>query len=204
MAVTFCCTRARVSSGCAARCKYVNRIWPGRSQPTSSPMGSLTLTIMSACWKTSRASSTSRAPAAAYCSSEMPLPTPAPRCTTTVCPARVSSSTPAGVMATRFSPGLISFGTPMIMTLAPRSSPPLYFAHFIHLQQVGGARLARAHAGRDDDAVAGLDVGPPPHHVESHVQHLVDLPRHRHDDRLHAPHHHQPPRHFRHRRQRDD
>ena len=43
------------------------------------------------------------------------LPTPAADWMRTRCPARVSSSTPAGVMATRYSSGLISFGTPTIM-----------------------------------------------------------------------------------------
>src|ERR1051326_6454161 len=47
----------------------------------------------------------------------MPDPTPAPRWISTVWPLRLSCSTPAGVMATRYSSGLISFGTPMIIRL---------------------------------------------------------------------------------------
>src|SRR6185437_9291912 len=45
----------------------------------------------------------------------MPLPAPAPLWMSTACPARVSSSTPAGTIATRYSSDLISLGTPTIM-----------------------------------------------------------------------------------------
>src|SRR4051794_2162333 len=42
----------------------------------------------------------------------MPLPCPAPAWMSTLWPARVSSSTPTGIIATRYSSALISFGTP--------------------------------------------------------------------------------------------
>src|SRR4051794_4015349 len=42
----------------------------------------------------------------------MPLPWPAPDWINTLCPSRVSSSTPTGIMATRYSSVLISLGTP--------------------------------------------------------------------------------------------
>src|SRR5690606_13545721 len=76
----------RVSSGTAARCKYVNKICPGRSHCASWGSGSFTLTTMSARSYTDRPSSASAAPAAAYSSSAMPLPAPAPRCTSTEWP----------------------------------------------------------------------------------------------------------------------
>src|SRR5690348_3164124 len=53
----------------------------------------------------------------------MPLPCPAPVWISTRCLARVSSSTPTGMRATRYSSVLISLGTPTIMT-APRPGEP--------------------------------------------------------------------------------
>src|SRR5215831_592575 len=49
----------------------------------------------------------------------MPLPCPAPAWTTTLWPARVSSSTPTGSRATRYSSVLISLGTPTIIASPP-------------------------------------------------------------------------------------
>src|SRR5262249_20515544 len=43
----------------------------------------------------------------------MPLPCPAPAWISTLCPARVNSSAPTGIMATRYSSVLISLGTPI-------------------------------------------------------------------------------------------
>src|SRR4051794_29931632 len=51
----------------------------------------------------------------------MALPSPAPRCRNTSWPRSVSSRTPAGVSATRYSSGLISVGTPTFT----RAPPPL-------------------------------------------------------------------------------
>src|SRR6186713_1343277 len=48
----------------------------------------------------------------------MPLPTPAPVSTSTSWPLRVSSRTPAGVMATRYSRVFVSLGTPTFMRKA--------------------------------------------------------------------------------------
>src|SRR5437762_5885633 len=45
----------------------------------------------------------------------MPLPCPALLWIRTRCPARVNSSTPTGIIATRYSSVLISLGTPTIM-----------------------------------------------------------------------------------------
>src|SRR5262249_25366238 len=52
-----------------------------------------------------------------YCWSLMPLPWPAPAWRRTLCPARVSSSTPTGIRATRDSCVLISLGTPITYLL---------------------------------------------------------------------------------------
>ena len=54
------------------------------------------------------------APVRAKSASGMDEPSPAPFWTHTVCPAEVSSRTPAGVMATRHSSAFTSLGTPMI------------------------------------------------------------------------------------------
>ncbi len=93
----------------------MNTVCPARMCGHSSGSGSLTLTIISARFHTSAVDATISAPLAAYISSVIPLPTPAPDSTSTLCPARVNSSTPLGVMATRYSSDLISFGTPTIM-----------------------------------------------------------------------------------------
>ena len=45
----------------------------------------------------------------------MALPRPAPACTSTSWPCPRNAATPAGVIATRFSSGLISVGMPMRM-----------------------------------------------------------------------------------------
>src|SRR5581483_1592465 len=88
--------------------------------------GSLTLTIRSAPAQTSAVEPTISDPWAEYISSVMPLPPPAAASTSTLCPARVNSSTPLGVMATRYSSDLISLGTPTIMgNLGPWARCPL-------------------------------------------------------------------------------
>src|SRR5581483_54647 len=82
----------------------------------SSGNGSLTFTTMSDRVQIAVPSLTISAPCWAYCSSLMPDPDPAPVSISTACPPRVSSSTPTGVMATRYSSVLTSLGTPTIMS----------------------------------------------------------------------------------------
>src|SRR5579864_748564 len=50
----------------------------------------------------------------------MPLPTPAPCCTSTSCRADASACTAAGIIPTRYSLSLTSFGTPIRTLFAPR------------------------------------------------------------------------------------
>src|SRR5262245_10985106 len=50
----------------------------------------------------------------------MPLPRPAPSCTSTWWPASTSVLTPAGTMLTRYSLSLISFGTPICIVPPPK------------------------------------------------------------------------------------
>ena len=94
-------------------------VWPLRMRPYSASMGSLTLSSRSASAHTSSAVSTICAPAALKSLSEIAEPSPAPAWMSTSWPRRVSSATPAGVMATRYSLFLISVGIPTRMT-APR------------------------------------------------------------------------------------
>src|SRR6202140_3021856 len=70
---------------------------------------------MSATDHTSVAAPPIEAPVAVNPSSVIDDPMPAPCSTNTVWPAVVSSRTPAGVMATRYSSSLTSLGTPTIM-----------------------------------------------------------------------------------------
>src|SRR5690242_9167022 len=49
----------------------------------------------------------------------MPLPTPAPCCTSTSCRADDRACTAAGIMPTRYSLSLTSFGTPIRTLFAP-------------------------------------------------------------------------------------
>src|SRR5580698_10409026 len=60
------------------------------------------------------AAETITAPCATYSASARPLPSPASRSTSTRCPRDTRLRTPAGVMPTRYSRVLISFGTPTI------------------------------------------------------------------------------------------
>src|SRR4051794_7548531 len=111
---------AAASSGAAGRCRYVNSVWPGRSSATSAGCGSLTFRTSSAASQTSSARGRIRAPCAWYWASSIALPSPAPACTSTSWPCAVSSRTPAGVIATRNSSGLISVGTPTLIATPPR------------------------------------------------------------------------------------
>ena len=105
----------------------MKRICPRRNRGYSSSIGSLTLRIRSAVAQTSPTGA-SCAPTLVYSSSRKPLPTPASCSTTTRWPASTSACTPAGVAATRCSPGLISRGTPMTMS-ALLHGPFLVVAH---------------------------------------------------------------------------
>src|SRR5437588_778526 len=69
--------------------------------------------------------STSSAPTALSSPSSMADPSPAPRSTTTRWPWVTSSRTPSGVRATRFSPALVSAGTPTITCRPARSGERL-------------------------------------------------------------------------------
>jgi len=81
----------------------------------SCSIGSLTLSSSSASAHTLSAVVTISAPAALKSLSEMAEPSPAPAWMITSWPRRVSSATPAGVMATRNSLFLTSVGTPTSM-----------------------------------------------------------------------------------------
>src|SRR5215210_467218 len=116
-------TSARVSGSSAAMCRYVNSTSPSRRREYSGSIGSLTLSSSSDASQTS-STETTRAPAATYESSENELPTPALRSTVTSCPRCTSSRAPAGVSATRYSSGLISFATPIFTGGATLSSAP--------------------------------------------------------------------------------
>ena len=100
------------------------RTAPLRSRAASSAVGFCTLTTTSA----SQAVSASVAPASSYAASSNDAALPAPRSTTTSCPASTSLATTSGTSATRRSPGAVSFGTPI---LTRRNS-----------MQSGGARRA--------------------------------------------------------------
>src|SRR5438445_6349625 len=129
----------------------------------SSPgWGSFTLTTSGA----AQASScpTISAPAALSSESSMAEPSPPPRSTSTRWPWATSSRTPSGVRAARFSPGLVSAGTPTI-TAGPRS----------RAQRLPGQ-------AQPDDRLGVHDVAPP-----HQLGHLVQPhPHHAHVPPLHA------------------
>src|SRR5205814_3067174 len=87
----------------------------------SDGIGSFTLSTSSALAHSASAA-VSVAPTVAYSSSRIPLPAPAPASTSTVWPRSTSARTPAGVSATRCSPGLISLGAPTITRLSYRTT----------------------------------------------------------------------------------
>ena len=121
--------RNRVSFSSAARCRNVNSTWSARNRSYSSGWGSLTFTMSSAWANTASASGRISPPTAAYCSSAIAEPSPAPVSTTTRCPAWISSRAPSGVAATRYSWFLTSFGIPTITGRPPgppgrRRAPP--------------------------------------------------------------------------------
>src|SRR3954454_5513779 len=105
-------TSARVHDSLAARCRYVNSTCPRLIRGYSSATGSLTLQTRSASAHTSSAAPRICAPAATKSSSGIEEPAPASFSTTTVWPRTVSSCTPEGVMATRYSLSLTSRAAP--------------------------------------------------------------------------------------------
>ena len=115
--------QASINCRSAAKWKYVSTNCPGRMRGHSVGWGSFTLTISSACDQTSTWVAIVP-PTAAYSSSVMPEPAPAPVSTSTVCPAAASTCTPAGTMPTRYSSVFSSCGTPMIMVNSLRKYRP--------------------------------------------------------------------------------
>src|SRR3954468_24843973 len=109
--------RSRSRSGFCAGQRKLTSVWPSRIMRTSSAFGARTLKTMSAPDHTAAASGTTVAPAAAYASSEMLAASPAPAWTITVKPSFASFGTTSGTVATRFSPGKISFGTPIVCVI---------------------------------------------------------------------------------------
>ena len=91
----------------------MNSTRPSRIRWYSSATGSLTLSTISAWPHTSSAESMILAPAATYSASSICEPTPASFSTSTSWPWATSSCTPMGVIATRYSWFLTSFGTPI-------------------------------------------------------------------------------------------
>ncbi len=102
----------------------MKRTWPRRRprRGYSASTGSFTPRTRSAVDQISSGSATILAPVATNSSSEMEEPSPAPFSTQTVWPWEVSSRTPAGVMATRYSSSFTSLGTPTITVVHLRSS----------------------------------------------------------------------------------
>src|SRR5215211_7760045 len=109
---------ACVSGSSAAMWRYVKRTSPSRRSGYSGGIGSLTLSSSSDSAHTSSTDAICT-PTRLYALSANALPTPAPASTTTSWPRRVSSSAPAGVSATRYSSGLISFATPIRTSAQP-------------------------------------------------------------------------------------
>src|SRR5579864_3014698 len=94
----------------------------------------------------------------------MPLPTPAPCCTSTSCRADTSACTAAGIMPTRYSLSLTSFGTPIRTLFAPRlgGAARLRVLVGLHLDLTLEERaLGDHHPRRGDvslDAAGGADL----------------------------------------------
>ena len=89
----------------------MNSVRSSRRNANSSSFGSFTLTTI-CCDQASAAVGTMSAPAATKSASVIDAPSPAPVSTQTWMPWRSSSRTPSGVIATRCSAVLTSFGTP--------------------------------------------------------------------------------------------
>ncbi len=104
---------ASVPSRSAARWRYVNSVRSLRSRWYSLATGSFTLSTISPAAQVASAPSTIVAPCATKSSSLSDEPIPAPDWMKTWWPARTSSLTPTGVIATRNSLFLTSVGTAM-------------------------------------------------------------------------------------------
>src|SRR2546430_4959504 len=111
--VAFFAASACSRSGFCAGQMKLTRICPSRIARTSSSVGARTLKMMSARDHTEAASGTTVAPQSAYAWSARLAPSPAPACTTTPQPTFTSFGTTSGTVATRFSPGKTSLGTPI-------------------------------------------------------------------------------------------
>src|SRR5947209_18743357 len=85
--------------------------------------GSFTLRIISAAFHTLAALLAILAPAARYSASVKPAVRPAPFCRITLPPSVTQRRHKLGVIETRVSPILISFGTPIVMALANQIQP---------------------------------------------------------------------------------
>src|SRR4051794_41191735 len=130
--------------------------------------------MSSASAKTASASGRIVAPWAVYCSSAIAEPSPAPACMHTLWPRSVSSRTPDGVSATRYSSALISVGTPTFTSgprsvvmglpddLAPSQGEPELDAVAGGRQVAPGELFDLAHAVAQGVAVAGQPPGGPP------------------------------------------
>src|SRR3954454_2142441 len=151
-------TSARVHDSLAARCRYVNSTCPRLIRGYSSATGSLTLQTRSASAHTSSAAPRIWAPAATKSSSGMDEPAPASFSTTTVWPRTVSSCTPDGVMATRYSLSLTSRGTPTrtahLFRLGRAFAPP---------RSLGAAGYFSPPSGHDDRYGGALKKCPTSH-----------------------------------------
>ena len=117
-----CC---RSSGFCAGQMKLTS-VPPSRSRPTSSPFGARTLKTMSDVAQSRALSATTSAPAVRYASSLIWAASPAPASTATLNPCLISFSTTSGTVATRFSPGKVSRGTPINndIPFSPETMPP--------------------------------------------------------------------------------
>src|SRR3712207_6757887 len=89
-------------------------------------------------------------------------PSPAPCSTSTVCPARTSSVTPAGVSATRYSRFLTSRGTPtrIVALLVPAGRPEGDGRPTVSWARPVGARLARSLGRRNRSGRPGATSPP--------------------------------------------
>jgi len=93
----------------------VNSAWPSRRSGYSAGSGSFTLRMRSAAFQTASAVGASVAPAARYSASVKPAVSPADFWISTLAPSETHRRHRLGVIETRVSPILISFGTPIFM-----------------------------------------------------------------------------------------
>src|SRR4051794_24344444 len=130
---------------------------------------------MSASAQTSSAWSRILAPAATYSSSGIEDPTPASFWTTTSCPSDTSSWTPTGVIATRYSWFLTSFGTPTFTRILLAHRPDLVVGRLLAV-----TLLARRGALAPGEDVVGEHGGDQRSVAHPALQHRREEVRHRH------------------------